>query len=87
MRKKALLVGARASFEGPWVALEEGSWVVEPDPPLGVRIMFEDGFDEVIPKVMVESGFVYQGPCKLQAVVSEDYDGPEVCLSVREVEE
>ena len=32
MRKKALLAGATSAFEGPWVSLEEGEWVVESSP-------------------------------------------------------
>ena len=76
MRKKALLVGARASFEGPWVNLEEGNWLVEP--PTGVRI--EAGIARV-----TGDGILLEGPSRIRALVMDDYDGPEVCLSVQEV--
>ena len=80
MRKKALLVGANASFEGPWVNLEEGTWLVEP--PSGVEI--EVGEYNDLAKLL-GGGSQLEGPCRIRAIISDDYDGPEVCLSVREV--
>ena len=78
MRKKALLVGANASFEGPWVNLEEGTWLVEP--PSGVEIESNRAMDRLL-----GAGLQVPGPCRIRAIISDDYDGPEVCLSVREV--
>ena len=80
MRKKALLVGARASFEGPWVNLEEGIWLVKP--PSGVCIVTSGS---AIVNNLLEHGLRIQGPCRVQAVVGNDYKGLEVCLSVQEV--
>ena len=80
MRKKALLVGARASFEGPWVNLEEGNWLVEP--PTGVRIAVKE-FDAVTE--LLGGGSMLEGPCRVKAIIADDYTGPEVCLSVQEV--
>ncbi len=84
MRKKALLVGAQASFIGPWVNLEEGMWEVEGEVPERVRVRFVNQGD-------VNSSndnfrvHRYLGPCKIQAIVSAKYEGPEVNLSVQEV--
>ena len=38
MRKKALLAGALSGFEGPWVNLEVGEWLVEPSPDFELKL-------------------------------------------------
>ena len=80
MRKKALLVGAQASFEGPWVNLEEGNWLVEP--PLGVGIMYSNGRSSEVCDLFPRIRLV--GPIRIRAKVLESYTGPDVFLSIEE---
>ena len=81
MRKKALLAGAVSSFEGPWVNLESGEWLVEPSKDV-----------EVQRGMQVAAGIRYDiveesihGPARIRAVVSPDYDGPGIFLSAKQV--
>ena len=82
MRKKALLAGALSSFEGPWVSLEAGEWLVEPSPDV-----------EIQNGKTVEHGIRYQivkeesvrGPARIRAVVSPDYDGPGIFLVASQI--
>lgn len=76
MRKKALLAGATSSFEGPWVSLEEGEWVVEPGEDVVIRVEGET----------VEFGegrFI--GPTKIRAIVSPDYSGDGIFLVAKQI--
>ncbi len=87
MRKKALLVGARASFEGPWVNLEEGEWLVEPPFLVFIRKEFNgtpfiyhpDSSDYKDGKLTVV------GPARIHAFVNDNYKGPDVYLSIEQV--
>ena len=79
MRKKALLVGARSNFEGPWVFVEAGEWLVEPI--LHVGIVCEN---EMI--VRKEPTVSVIGPTRVRAIVFPEYDNPEdVYLSIIQV--
>ena len=57
MKRKALLTGARPHpFEGPWVALEEGSeWEIEGLRP-GVRVEHVGGWARAIIEAATEGG-------------------------------
>jgi hypothetical protein len=66
MRKKALLVEAGSSYEGPWVHLEDGTWLVEPTHSSGTVVIEEDGKDEKI-VLLLEKAFF--GPTKIRAIV------------------
>ena len=79
MRKKALLAGAVSSFEGPWVSLEAGEWLVEPSPD--VNFLDAD-------KVMItrdDGGMTIRGPARIRAIVSPDYNGPGIFLSAKQI--
>ncbi len=57
MKRKALITGALPHpFEGPWVALEEGSeWEIE-GLRSGVRVELKPGFGRAIIETTVEGG-------------------------------
>lgn len=82
MKKKALLVGAQASFSGPWVNLEQGQWLVEPG---------SDQVELVVEAEQVMSVFnggkevFLAGPCRIRAEVSADYEGERIHLDVRQL--
>lgn len=83
MRSKALLAGAGSSFEGPWVRLEAGEWLVEPSPEVGIR-----GEDNRGPQPFVtqmKEPRVFRGPTRIKAIVSPDYNGPGIFLTVRQI--
>ena len=78
MRKKALLAGAGSSFEGPWVSLEVGEWLVEPSPDVSVDTT----------SVMIDiqtDGTVVRGPLRIRAIVHNDYKGPGIFLFARQI--
>ena len=77
MRKKALLAGAVSSFEGPWVNLESGEWLVEPSKDVQI-LRSED-----LSGLWIEGKLL--GPARIRAVVSPDYDGPGIFLSAKQV--
>ena len=77
MRKKALLAGAVSSFEGPWVNLESGEWLVEPSKD--VQILRSENLSGL----WIEGKL--RGPERIRAVVSPDYDGPGIFLSEKQV--
>ena len=79
MRKKALLAGAVSSFEGPWVNLESGEWLVEPSKDVD----FLDADKVLITKD--DGSMSIHGPARIRAVVSPDYDGPGVFLVVKQI--
>ena len=71
MKVKSLLVGAEASFVGPWVSLEEGDWLVGSFP--GILQSDDEG------KIYLdENGFVLVGPIRIHAIVDDDYAGEEM---------
>ena len=79
MRKQALLAGAISSFEGPWVSLEVGEWLVEPSPD----VSFLDA-----DKVMItrdDGRMTIRGPARIRAIVSPDYNGPGIFLVARQI--
>jgi hypothetical protein len=78
MRSKALLVGAQAGFEGPWVNIEEGEWVVAP--PSSVSL--ETNGATIFPGDL--DFYVIHGPGKVKAKVSEEYEGEGVFLKMRQ---
>ncbi len=82
MRKKALLAGATSAFEGPWVSLEEGEWLVE----FGEDVEIRDGkvLAEGIRYNIVTEGLI-SGPTRVQAIVSESYNGPGIFLSAKQI--
>ena len=77
MRTKALLAGAVSGFEGPWVNLEEGEWLVEPGPDVILRVAEEPTLE------FGEGRFI--GPTKVRAIVSKDYAGDGIYLSVSQI--
>ena len=78
MRKKALLAGAGSSFEGPWVSLEAGGWLVEPSPDVEVEVI--NALFELAGSVVSVSG-----PARIRAIVSPDYNGPGIFLEVKQI--
>ena len=80
MRKKALLAGAISSFEGPWVSLEPGEWLVEPSQDFELKL-YEST------RAFPEPNGEYQirGPIRVRAVVSSDYTGPGIFLVARQI--
>lgn len=62
MRRKSLLVGARAPMVGPKVHLERGTWSVEQvkDVELSLRIHPKGQAD------VIEGKLIIQGPCAVQ---------------------
>ena len=77
MRSKALLVGARAGFVGPWVNVEEGRWTV--DPPLSITIECDGESRNGGQPLDV------QGPTKLRAIVADGHMGKDIYLKVKQV--
>lgn len=75
MRSKALLVGARASFEGPKVTLEEGLWLVGQIPFVEIEIVGRG--------IIVEEKVI--GPCVIFARVLEGYIGKGIYLKAIQV--
>ena len=90
MRVKSLLVGADASFVGPWVNLEEGDWLVGSFP----GILQSDVDGELVPDVanlgagdlteLNNEGGTIKGPIRIHAIVSDDYVGSGVFLQAKE---
>jgi len=80
MKTKALIVGGLASFEGPWVNLEEGEWLVEPSPDFELQL-YES--TRAFPEPNGEYNIV--GPIRVRAVVTDDYSGDGVFLQARKV--
>lgn len=80
MRSKALLVGARASFLGPRVRLEEGRWLVDPPPSVAPHI-------SVYVKGRTDSLSLWpltiDGPCIVRAATKSTYEGSGVHLDAR----
>ena len=77
MRKKALLAGAGSSFEGPWVNLEPGEWLVEPSQDVKIMRSVQ------LSGIWIEGRL--HGPARIRAVVSPDYDGPGVFLVASQI--
>ena len=96
MKVKSLLVGAEASFVGPWVNLEEGDWLVGSFPGI---LQGDDEDGTISPALeniradgdgtlneLQNDGAVIQGPIRLRAIVSDDYIGAGVYLQAKEQE-
>ena len=77
MRKKALLVGSPAPFEGPWVSIEDGEWVVEP--PSSVEIWNGQKIGEGPRNVKVS------GPNRIRAIVRDDCEAVPIHLDIVQV--
>lgn len=84
MRKKALLIGARSSFRGPWVTLEEGEWIIEANPPLDHLTIFIDLNGEGTLEATLEELAGVTGPCRVLAQMPELYDGPDLHVNARQ---
>ena len=76
MRSKALLVGARAGFVGPWVNVEEGEWLV--DPPSSVTLECGDTVHNSGESV------AFNGPIRVRAIVDKAHVGLDIYLKVRQ---
>lgn len=76
MRKKALLAGALSGYEGPWVNLESGEWLVEPSGD--AYIEFGKGVIEC------PDTNTFRGPARIRAVVSPTYTGAGIFLSAKQ---
>ena len=83
MRKKALLAGAVSSFEGPWVNLESGEWLVEPTLDITITCK-KDEVEETFGNFRNDKIGIL-GPIRIRAIVSPDYDGPGIFLSAKQV--
>ncbi len=77
MRKKALLAGALSGFEGPWVNLEAGEWLVEPSGDVLLRVSDEPTLE------FGEGRFI--GPSRIRAIVSSSYAGDGIFLSTQQI--
>jgi len=93
MRKKALLAGAVSGFEGPWVNLESGEWLVELSPDFNLVIeideeakesYFDGPFIEQVDPFEVENMSI-SGPTRVRAIVSPDYNGPGIFLVAKQI--
>jgi hypothetical protein len=82
MRKKALLAGAGSSFEGPWVNLESGEWLVEPSKDVRIEL-----YESTKCWPQEDGKYHVTGPIRIHAIVSPDYDGDGVFLSIRQISE
>jgi hypothetical protein len=80
MKTKALIVGGLASFEGPWVHLEEGEWLVEPSPDFHLHV-----YESTKVHVQPDGGFELTGPIRIRAIVVDNYKGEGVFLQARKV--
>ena len=78
MKSKSLLVGASAPFEGPWVNLEEGSWLIQ-GPPEGVVIRVIGGTRDT---ESVEDMLRVTGPARIRVILES---GEKVFMSVEQV--
>lgn len=78
MRKKALLAGAISSFEGPWVNLESGEWLVEPSPDISL---------DIVNALFETAGSIVSipGPARIRAIVHQDYNGPGIFLVAKQI--
>ncbi|MEE8113330.1 MAG: hypothetical protein V3T23_03140 [Nitrososphaerales archaeon] len=85
MRKKALLAGAGSSFEGPWVNLESGEWLVEPSKDVRIVADNVEAFDHSDDPEDYGRKFKVVGPVRIHAIVSEDYDGDGVFLQINQI--
>jgi hypothetical protein len=90
MRTKALILGAKPPFEGPWVPLDEGVvWrsYVETNPPVqvneGVSLVTVDLHGSV---TLIPLGDVFEG-LGARAILKEIEGNPDVSIFVREVKE
>ncbi len=83
MRRKALLVGARASFHGPWVNLEAGFW--ELNAMDDVRIDCKFSGEGPWSSNGTSKPLEVLGPARLRAVVRDDYNGDGVYLNIKQV--
>jgi len=86
MRSKALLVGARAGFVGPWVNLEVGDWIVDPTHPEITLEVVHGGKESVLynGKHASPTRHIFTGPCRARGYVSDEYRGDGVFLKVRQ---
>lgn len=80
MKTKALIVGGLASFEGPWVNLEEGEWLVEPSPDFDLHI-----YESTKLHAQPDGEFEITGPTRIRAIVVDNYVGDGVFLQARKV--
>jgi hypothetical protein len=80
MKTKALIVGGLASFEGPWVHLEEGKWLVEPSPDFDLHI-----YESTKCYAQPDGEFEIVGPTRIRAIVVDGYEGEGVFLQARKV--
>lgn len=70
MRKKALIVGGLSSFEGPWINLEEGNWLVEPPLNGVVRVIVDHETGAKFFSWDLSNGeMLIEGPAKVRAIV------------------
>ncbi len=83
MRKKALLAGAVSSFEGPWVNLEAGEWLVEPTQD--IMITCNKGVEEETFGDFRNDKIGILGPIRIRATVKPDYSGPGIFLTARQI--
>jgi hypothetical protein len=78
MRRKALLVSARAGVSGPPVILDNGEWEVEEHP--SVKLHWEsNSWQRVDGKLRI------RGRAKVYAAVDSDYDGDGIHLDAVQV--
>ena len=67
MRKKILIAGGISPFEGPWINLEEGDWLVEPPSHGKVILVKDDG------EIVELNGAKVKlfGPTRVRAIIEE----------------
>ena len=67
MRRKILIAGGISPFEGPWINLEKGTWLVEP-PSHGKIILVDDlGVVTELNGVKVK----LSGPTRVRAIIEQ----------------
>ncbi len=81
MKTKALIVGGLASFEGPWVHLDEGEWLVEPSPDFEIHLSGTDKLWYPEP----DGEYEFTGPIRIRAFVVDDYKGDGVFIQARKL--
>ena len=87
MRKNALLAGALSGYEGPWVNLEAGEWLVEPNGDNYHDFHLQISGEEEVKRTFNDAilDVEVRGPARIRAVVSPDYDGPGIFLIAKQI--
>jgi hypothetical protein len=79
MRKKALLVAAKAGCSGPAVVLDSGVWEVVEHP--AVKLRWEDSSEWE----RIDGKLRFKGRARITSSVLDDYEGDAIHLDIVQV--